>query len=676
MTARPADQGSAQLKWFSGTDACEQLRGYLAASVLAGLGEDLLALRARVVASAASGRIEPSRVVDPRPAMATTKPGPSTRNANLRLAAATPAPGASSLYGPVRASTPRPGVDEADFVRRDGDALWLLSLNQVAPGLTLQRVDLLAAGDLAAGPALSWQDQAGGFGSESIWGLHPLDSNGLAVLSTGLRLAATLPGQDAANPGRVSLPESLPVARVRLIDTATATPDERWQTDLPGHLLASRRVGKQLQLVTVSDLPVPMQVASAQSLGMGAVVGSAAAMVATIDDQIIKNEAAVQAVTLADWLAPLGLAQPPTAEQCAQMARVDAPTRPALLALTTIDVTTGISRQRIMLAPATAAVQARHSLLLATPSLAEGAAASTYLHRFAVDEAGSLDYDGSAAIEGTLATPDAIDERDDGIVRVAAREDSPSGQAGTYYLANWQPQPAPARWQALGRSDPLLTGRTVERVAFLADRAMLATNLDSDPLYLINLALPGRPASLGTLDVPGNAAWVSAVSPDRLLTISDVGGAWAAGGSQAQVTARLFDVSQADHPALISRLGIGSVTNSAAYFDGRAATTVTYSGAGDGLLAVTVQAAMRPPGSGTGPWGIDLVSVDPARGGDALVSIGMLDTDMIDIQSDGWPVRPMIIGEHLYVASPLGVRSAALTTPAITLDTVRLDPGQ
>ncbi len=669
VTAPPADQGSAQLKWFNGPDGCEQVRHYLAASLLASLAEEWLALRADIVSAAADGRAGSPPTLTPKSPRPTSKP--SVRPVAESLP---PTPSVLPGYRPLRARAPKPGVDEADFVRRDGNALWLLTNSAaVEPGLSLHRVDLLEAGALAATPILQWYDQSSQFGDEAIWGLHPVDEAGLAVLTTGVRQSTTLPRLNAPDQARLKLPAALAVTRLRLVDTAKPVPDPHWQTDLPGRLLASRRIGEHLQLVTATPLALPAEVVSAVAFDSLRFSTDPVAAVAAIDRQISVNEAAARALSLSDWLAALGLEQPPDAAQCAQMARVDAPTRPGLLTLTTIDLTTGLRQQRVVLAHADAIHQARYSLLIASPSWARGASASTYLHRFTVEATGALDYHGSATTEGTLSSTDALDERDDGIVRVAAREEAPSGQTWTHYLANWQPQAAPAHWQLLGRSDPLLAGETLARIEFLADRALLATTLASDPLYLVNLALPGRPANLGTLDILGRASWVSAIDSHLLLTVSDGGSAGAVPPLETQLTASLFDIGAADHPLLLSRLALGAYTTSPAFNESRAAEALTWSGSSDTLLAVTVQASTMPPSAGMGPFGIGLVSVEPALGSDALHSLGVLDTSLLDPQIARFPVRPLLTADYLYVATPHGVRSATVADPATTIDTVRLD---
>lgn len=111
-----------------------------------------------------------------------------------------------------------------------------------------------------------------------------------------------------------------------------------------------------------------------------------------------------------------------------------------------------------------------------------------------------------------------------------------------------------ANYQALGRMD-LGPGENLFGTRFDGDRAYVVTYRRIDPLWIVDLSDPTRPALLGELHIPG---WSNYLHPmgDRLLTvgIDDTEG-WRA-------AVQLFDVSNPAKPALLSKVPLGDAWSS------------------------------------------------------------------------------------------------------------------
>lgn len=124
----------------------------------------------------------------------------------------------------------------------------------------------------------------------------------------------------------------------------------------------------------------------------------------------------------------------------------------------------------------------------------------------------------------------------------------------------------------MGTLDGLGTSERLYATRFDGDKAYVVTFRNTDPLWIVSLANPARPALLGKLIVPG---WSDFIFPrgERLLTVGRAGN-----GGGVQVS--LFDVSDPRNPTSVSQLQLGSLgAQSEANLDHRAVTLVDEPGA-------------------------------------------------------------------------------------------------
>jgi uncharacterized secreted protein with C-terminal beta-propeller domain len=150
---------------------------------------------------------------------------------------------------------------------------------------------------------------------------------------------------------------------------------------------------------------------------------------------------------------------------------------------------------------------------------------STTIHRFSVIE-GSIDYVGSGEVDGYLVNQFALDEYD-GNLRVAT--------------TSWVPAPpelvSPMIWSrtgltrvnnvyvlnlylnVVGRLEGLAPGEWIYSVRFLGDTGYLVTFFKTDPLFVVDLSLPGLPRLLGELEVTGYSDYLHPLGDHQLLGI-------------------------------------------------------------------------------------------------------------------------------------------------------------
>lgn len=114
----------------------------------------------------------------------------------------------------------------------------------------------------------------------------------------------------------------------------------------------------------------------------------------------------------------------------------------------------------------------------------------------------------------------------------------------TYSLAN------PVKPEALGRLE-LAHGDQLHATRFDGDRAYIVTFFQIDPLWVVDLSNPAKPAIQGKLEVPG---WSTYIEPlgNQLVTIGiDNSNSW-------RVAVSLFDVTDPAKPALVSKVPLGN----------------------------------------------------------------------------------------------------------------------
>ena len=226
----------------------------------------------------------------------------------------------------------------------------------------------------------------------------------------------------------------------------------------------------------------------------------------------------------------------------------------------------------------------------------------------------------------------------------------------------------------IGQVTGLGKGERIYSARFLGTRGFVVTFEQVDPLYALDLSDPTAPVVEGELKVPGFSTYIHPVGEDFLLTIGrDTldNGQWV---QLAGVQLALYDVSDLAAPSQAFKTVIGtSGTHSDALYDHKAFTYLE----SKGILAVplTTWGVTEPSGGGVEP------GVDPGTGPGAVpdyftgaavydvsVDAGFSLRGYVDHSSfaeeTGWKYeqvsRTVIIGDAIYTIGQLGVKVSDL----------------
>jgi len=180
----------------------------------------------------------------------------------------------------------------------------------------------------------------------------------------------------------------------------------------------------------------------------------------------------------------------------------------------------------------------------------------TVLHRFVIDaDAASSDYGSTGLVPGRMLNQFAIDELD-GYLRVATTtpgETLADDSNGIYVLAEGDGTMA-----LVGKVEGIGLGEDIRSARFVGKVGYLVTFHKTDPLFVLDLSDPLAPAVAGEIVVPGFSTYLHPIDDAHLLTIGydaeDMGAfSWFSG-----IRLQLFDVSDMGNPALVGAEVIGT----------------------------------------------------------------------------------------------------------------------
>lgn len=458
------------------------------------------------------------------------------------------------------------GVDEADYVKTDGRLIYTFAHDANGARQPLVRVAKVD-NEGAAVEVLGTVPLAGGSAA-------PMSAAGLFLYED--KLVAVTGTQAAAYVGPAW---TAPYAWVRGVTnvevmTASATlPVSRWRTQIDGSLVASRRVGSRLYVVSrfVPWLPGFSYGTSTPSL-----LAANQQLLAVTPLPALLPGVRVNGASPAALVTPQSVYVPP---QGARKTMAD------MIVITAIDVDTPRIVQSLAIVGTVETVYASTtSLFVATSRSApvfpmgsllppEPPLFLTDLHQIRI-AGGDMSIVGSASVEGYLGNnPDGASFRlsdYDGRLRVvtSSMQMWPAGQQNRLtileaskvapgLLRTVSYLPNKNRPQTLGKPYELLYG-----TRFLADRLYAVTFRVIDPLYVVDLGDAADPRIAGALEIPGFSEYLHPLPNGLLLgfgkdarpatNVGDGQFAWYQG-----LQLSLYDVSDASKPREIDRLLIG-----------------------------------------------------------------------------------------------------------------------
>ena len=106
----------------------------------------------------------------------------------------------------------------------------------------------------------------------------------------------------------------------------------------------------------------------------------------------------------------------------------------------------------------------------------------------------------------------------------------------------------PEKPEALG-SLKIIEDESLFATRYVGDRAYVVTFRVVDPLWVIDLADPRKPAIRGELQIPGYSSYLEPIGTDRLMAV---------GVEQSRATVALFDVKDAARPRQLSKVTLGT----------------------------------------------------------------------------------------------------------------------
>lgn len=292
----------------------------------------------------------------------------------------------------------------------------------------------------------------------------------------------------------------------------------------------------------------------------------------------------------------------------------------------------------------------------------------THLHVFDLQDAGGLDYVGSATVLGWVPDQFAIDEKD-GVLRVATTEQLSSADEWTTKNDLFTLQIGPSGVTPLGSIEGLAPGESLYSTRFVGDKAYLVTFRQVDPLFVVDLADPADPALLGELKIPGFSEYMHPLDAGHLLTI---GYDADANGSIQGLALQIFDVTDPTSPKLADKhlLANGSGWSySEALYNHKAFTFY------EGMLAIPVSGWNES--TGMPHSSLDLFSIDVDAGIAPLASIDHSPYFANDTSGGcyyyGYDVRRgVFIDQYLVSVSEAAVIATDLEAPATPVAVVEL----
>ncbi|MGE0546195.1 MAG: beta-propeller domain-containing protein [Kofleriaceae bacterium] len=178
------------------------------------------------------------------------------------------------------------------------------------------------------------------------------------------------------------------------------------------------------------------------------------------------------------------------------------------------------------------------------------------IHKFRISEvAADTHYVASGKVSGRALNQFAMDERD-GRLRIATTNGRAPSDSAVSYVSVLEEQGN--ELVTVGSLGGIAPTEDIRSVRFDGDRAFVVTFKKTDPLFAFDLSDPTRPTKLGELKIPGFSTYMHMLDSHHLLTIgydADDHGDFAYFDG---VLLQIFDVTDPSEPALAHKHIIGT----------------------------------------------------------------------------------------------------------------------
>lgn len=584
--------------------------------------------------------------------------GDATRSV-AGVGAAAAAPASSSLN---RAASPTSysgtndqvaGVDEPDIVKTDGHVMAVLRTNPVG----LQLV--------------------------SVGGPVPRLEGFLGLAQLGYPEGMLLAGSDAVILSGAPGDGQQPATRATVVDIADpAHPAVVRSFDLGGSEVDARLVAGRVVVVLQSQPHLPFSYPS----------GDTAAAVQAASDH---NRSVVEGSALSDWL-PTITAQPSgrsTTPDCGEVLHPASATGLATTTVVSLDPSADQPGPAVsVMGDGSTVYASTDALYLASvPGLyAYGAhrqpmgyemptvaGSTTDISQFDLSDPEHVRYVGSGSVPGQLIGRYALDAYQ-GNLRVATttgQATPPPNEGSTpATLSDSRITVLAPRGGALvtvGSVTGLGQGEKIYAVRYEGPLAYVVTFRQTDPLYVVDLSDPAHPVAQGQLQLTGFSSFLQPLGGSQLLGIgqqvdSDL--------RQAGLQLSVFDVADAQHPALRSRADLSGGYSPAQYdphallwWPDRRLVAVPLQDPASGFSGVAVwtvnpsgvlhpAARLAPPASPPRPAG------SPSSSSGGGVAVGPAVPAPIGMYMVPGGEREVVVGNLMYSVSPTGIMANDMDT--------------
>jgi uncharacterized secreted protein with C-terminal beta-propeller domain len=223
-----------------------------------------------------------------------------------------------------------------------------------------------------------------------------------------------------------------------------------------------------------------------------------------------------------------------------------------------------------------------------------------------------------------------------------------------------------------GEVDGLAAGESIYAVRFMGEKAYVVTFEQIDPLFTIDLSDPRNPEVMGELEVTGFSNYLHPMGDDHLIAVGEE--ISANGWEQLGLQVSLFDVSDFSSPDLADRVIVDANGWSEAQYDHHAFTWYEDQ---EVLALPVVRWEYGETGNTTG---LELFRINEL---DGIEEIGEVDhTSYADDEvEDYWWYgcnnvrRSIFIEDYVFAVSNMGIQVAMIDTPEVTVGGLLYEDG-
>jgi hypothetical protein len=625
---------------------------------------------------------------------------------NESFAEGAAAPGAAGTDGNdgdyTQTNTQEKGVDEADFIKTNGDYLFVTSGTDLVIVQVLDNGGLEEVGRLAVGGRpdemflyedlvimFSTLDQGGvpeGIrlpesprGDDVYYGSGPeIDGDGdlmVADVDMAPDMAMTYcePGSYCGGSG---------YTQIAVIDVADPTaPTITRAVTYAGSYVSSRRIGGAVRAVIsspINGLNLPMWVDWYQYYDKPTATARRLAN-RDFNNRIKENKALIEAMTL-DQILPkkIDTAEGSEPEYISSCEDIYGPFTPAGLGLVSVvsldledpsfdQAAVSVLGQRGLVYASTTSLYLTTSNDYVGEAWRSGIwdAETSGIHKFDISsDATTAVYRGTGTAPGRMLDQFCLGEHD-GFLRVATTTGNAwgdpwaSGEGNTLdnHIVIFEEKNGVIN--SVSRIDGIGVDEEIYAARFVGDRGFLVTFLQTDPLFTFDLSDPYNPKVVGEWLGPGYSTYLHPYGDNHLIAMGR--------DEQWRVTMTLYDVTDFAKPEMVERLPLDPQLNSAAVDQHKAFTFVE----SDNLLSIPYDGWQYNGRQDRFMTGILLFDLDPNEGFTEAGDLVLRNTD----QYEAAATRSVFIDDVLYGISSCRITSAALSAPGDALDSLPLYAG-